>query len=76
MPIGQLLDKASAPAAKQELSLFNVPPTQIAIDKCYTRQFFPRNPLNSAGPIIFELNPGDALIDGTSVHLLCKFKII
>jgi len=70
----QLVDRNSAPAAKAELNLFSVPATQVAIERSYYQEFYPKNPLTTQ-PIRFEIPQNPAFLDVCHHKLFCKFRV-
>jgi len=70
----QLVDRNSAPAAKAELNLFSVPATQVAIERSYFQEFYPKNPI-AVQPIRFEIPQTHAFLDVRHNKLYCKFKV-
>jgi len=74
--MAQLVDRDSIPASKNELMLFSVPPTQIAVQCSYDRVFYPKNLLAGNGAIRFEIPPNPTFLDVSHNSLYCKFKIV
>lgn len=70
-----LVDKLSYEVGKEELSLFSVPPTQVAIVNSYRNVFYPKNKIDRNGPVLFEVPPNPNFIDVSSNTLYVKFKI-
>ncbi len=64
------IDSKSAPAAKKELALFSLPPTQVAILKSYPLYFYPKNPIEIS-PLLFEIpsNPGFLDVPSNSLEI-------
>ncbi len=69
------IDAKSFPVAKQELNLFSIPPTQVAIVHTYPLTFFPKNPLNGNNPILFEIPGSPHFTDVSANRLYFKFRI-
>jgi hypothetical protein len=74
MSTPRLLDKQSAPSAQTELLLFQVPATQVAIQKSSIHVVNPQNTLDNY-PIVLKLPSQPGLIDFARSMLYCKFKI-
>ncbi len=69
------LDNNSSPAGNEELNLFSVPPTQIGINSSYPVVYHPKNPIDSTGPILFEVPPVPHFINVASNTLQLKLRI-
>ncbi len=70
------IDNHSTPAGNEELNLFSVPPTQIGINSTYPVVYYPKNPIDSTGPILFEVPPVPHFINVASNTLQLKLRIL
>lgn len=72
-----LIDPNSCECLKSELELFQVPPTQVAIDKSYYVKYHSLTSLEKGGPIEFRINAGeDVYIDPSNIILYTKNRIL
>ncbi len=71
-----LIDKNSLKVGGGELNLFGLPATQVAIKQTFPCVFYPKNSLESSGPIIFEIPANPNFIDVKSNTLIIKLKIL
>lgn len=72
-----LIDPNSCECLKSELELFQVPPTQVAIEKSYYVKYHPLTSLDKGGPIEFRINAGeDTYIDPSNIILCTKNRIL
>lgn len=70
-----LVDAKSFPVAVEELDLFSVPPTQVAIMGSSELTVFPKNPVESNGPVIFEMPPQPYFTDVGNHKLIMRYKV-
>ena len=72
----EYIHPASIPSTKSELSLFSVPPTQVAIDTTYEVEYNPSASLESSQYHEINIPASDDFTDlsATMVHL--KFKVV
>ena len=70
-----VVDKNSALTGRQELSLFSVPPTQVAVTNSFRNIYYPKNGIG-AGPITFEIPAGPHFLDVFSITLMVRFKVV
>ena len=54
--MSKLLDELSTPSTKTELDLFQIPPTQVAVEDSYWKEIQLAQGINNEGP--YEFYPG------------------
>jgi len=74
--MAKLVDRDSLPAAKNELMLFSVPPTQVAVVHSFEQEFSPKNSLEGQGSVRFEIPANPAFLDVAHNALYCKFRLV
>ena len=73
--MASLIEKSS-PVAKNELNLFSLPPTQVAVLRTYDLTFYPKNPLDPAAPILFDIPPSSDYTDVSNIILILKIRVL
>ncbi|XP_064641994.1 uncharacterized protein F54H12.2-like [Lineus longissimus] len=72
-----LVHENSAPSTKSELDIFQLPPTQIAVDLAQWVEFRPLNTLTDGGPIEFVVKgEPDNYLDLAHTQLYIKLRVI
>ena len=71
-----LIDLQSTLTSCEELNLFGVPPTQVAINSSFWQSTQPKNNLDSRGPWVFETNTGPYYGDFNKNYLYMKIKLV
>ena len=69
------IDSSSAPAAKSELDLFTVPPTQVAVERGFWEEVRPVNTVTNNGPYEFFIDGSQYYLDMASNFVYLKIKI-
>ena len=65
----------SAPSTKDELDLFQLPPTQIAVDDSYWKEVQLTNGVSNEGPYEFHISPNPQMMQLSRNYLLLELKI-
>ena len=73
--MSNLIDSLSPTAIKSELSLFDVPPTQVVVENTSWREIQLRNSCNSRGPYEFHLSPDPQMLNLAKNYLFLELKI-
>lgn len=74
--MSKLLDENSAPCTKNELDLFTVPPTQVAIKKSFWSATQLQNPCTNDGPYEFKLSPDMYILDLSKNFIYFMVRIV
>jgi hypothetical protein len=74
--MSKLIDSKSAPSTKTELDLFQIPPTQIAVEDCFWKEVQLTNGINNEGPYEFHIAPNPQMLQLSKNYLLIEFKIV
>ncbi|MCP4458743.1 MAG: hypothetical protein GY816_12080 [Cytophagales bacterium] len=72
----EIIDGSSVLGSKSELDLFAVPPTQVAIEKGYWVEVFPKNTVTNDGPYEFEINSDPMYLDFSSNMLYMLVRVV
>ena len=72
----EYLHHSSIPATKSELEIFNIPPTQTAIESSYEVDFRPSSTLDSSRTYDFQIPSSEDFTDmsGTMIYIKCRLK--
>lgn len=70
-----LIEQTSAFATKNELNLFSVPPTEVAVKESFWTEIHPLNTITSAGPWEFRLPADVHYIDLSRNYIWMQLKI-
>lgn len=73
--MAQLLDSRSSLASKTELDLFQLPPTQVAIDNGWFQEVHLKNTLTSTGPYEFEITADNAFTDMSRNYIFMVISV-
>lgn len=73
--MAKLIDPASRPSTRAELDLFTLPPTQVAIERSYWREFQTSNPISNSGPYDFFLPSNPQLLDVQKNYVLIELCV-
>ena len=57
------IDQSSSVAIENSLAIFDLPPTQVAINKSQVRELLPLTALNQSGAYVFRLFPDNQFVD-------------
>ena len=76
MPINRLISVESRPAGQSELALFEVPSTEVGIQKSQYLEILPKNTLTNDGPFVFQISPNPQLLQLSKNYLLLEFRIL
>ena len=57
------IDKASPEGVENNLNIFDLPATNIAINKSSMRELLPLSAVNDLGPYVFRLFPDNQFVD-------------
>ena len=57
------IDKASPEGVENNLNIFDLPPTNVAINKSAVRELLPLSAINDLGPYVFRLFPDNQFVD-------------
>ena len=74
--MSKLIDMQSAPSTKNELDLFHVPPTQIAVEDSYWKEVQLTNGVSNEGPYEFHISPNPQMMQLSKNYLLMELKIM
>ena len=74
--MSKLIDTQSLPSTKNELDLFRVPPTQIAVEDCYWKEVQLTNGVSNEGPYEFHIAPTPQMMQLSKNYLLIELKIV
>ena len=69
------IDKASDDGLEGGLSLFDIPPTNVAINKSNIRELLPLSAINQSGPYIFRLFSDNQFCDLNKTFLYLSTSI-
>ena len=70
-----LLDEHSQLSSKSEVQLFDVPPTQVAVQNGYWAEVYPTTTLTTTGPWSFHITPDPFWLDLNRNYLHAVLKI-
>ena len=73
--MAKLIDSMSATGTKSELSLFDMPPTQVVVENCRWKEINLRNACTDTGPYEFHMDPDPQHLHLSKNYLYIKFKI-
>ncbi len=71
-----LVDHNSFASSKSELSLFTVPPTQVAVDRGFWEEIHPTNPVTNDAPYEFRIPPDPNMLHISKNYLNVKLRIV
>ena len=72
----EYIHHSSIPATKSELELFNIPPTQTAIESSYEVQYRPTATLDSTRHYDFIIPPSDDFTDLSASMVYIRAKVL
>ena len=72
----RLINNSSQPASRSELALFDVPVTEVGIQKSQYIEIGPANTLTNNGPYIFRIAQNPQLLQMSKNYLLLEFRIL
>lgn len=73
--MSKLIDKVSVPSTKTELDLFQVPPTQVAVQQSRWKEVHLQNPCTNEGPYTFHISPDPQMMHLAKNYLFMQFRI-
>ena len=73
--MAKLIDSLSSSAVKSQLNLFDLPPTQVAVENTTWREIQLRNACNSQGPYEFHIAPDPQMLNLSRNYLVLEAKI-
>lgn len=74
--MSKLIDSQSAPSTKTELDLFQLPPTQVAVENSFWKEIQLNSGINNEGPYEFHISPEPQMLQLSKNYLLIEFKIV
>ena len=73
--MAQLIDSMSLPGTKSELDLFQIPPTQIAIEKSQWKEIQLQNACTNEGPYEFHISSDPQMLQLSKNYLFMELRI-
>ena len=73
--MSKIIDSLSPPGTKTELNLFDMPPTQVAVENCRWKEINLRNACTNDGPYEFHIGPDPQYLHLAKNYLLIRIKI-
>ena len=70
-----IIDSQSVVGTKTELNLFDMPPTQVAVENCRWKEINLRNACTDTGPYEFHIGPDPQYLHLSKNYLLIQMKI-
>ncbi|MCP4493004.1 MAG: hypothetical protein GY820_37745, partial [Gammaproteobacteria bacterium] len=72
--MSELIDGSSALSSKCELNIFDVPPTQVAVERGFWTEIYPKNTITNDGPFEFQITSDPLYLDlnNNFLHLVVK----
>ena len=74
--MSKLIDGQSAPSTKTELDLFQIPPTQVAVENSFWKEIQLNSGINNEGPYEFHISPEPQMLQLSKNYLLIELKIV
>ena len=74
--MSKLIDKLSLPSTKTELDIFQIPPTQVAVEDSFWKEIQLASGINNDGPYEFHISPNPQMLQLSKNYLLTEFKIV
>lgn len=74
--MSKLIDRVSVPSTKTELDLFQVPPTQVAVEQSRWKEVHLQNPCTNEGPYTFHISPDPQMIHLAKNYLFMQFRVV
>lgn len=73
--MAKLIDSLSVPGSKSEINLFDMPPTQVAVENCRWKEINLRNACTDTGPYEFHIGPDPQYLHLSKNYLFMQIKI-
>lgn len=73
--MGKLIDPKSLPSTRSELSLFDVPTTQVAFESARWLTVQPSNAVNNTGPYIFSITDNRHFLQLSKSYVVLKLRL-
>jgi hypothetical protein len=74
--MAKIIDSLSVPGTKTELNLFDVPPTQVAVENCRWNEINLRNACSHTGPYEFHIGPNPQYLHLAKNYLFIQLRIV
>jgi hypothetical protein len=74
--MSKIIDAMSMPGTKSELNLFEIPPTQIAVESSRWNEINLRNACTNSGPYEFHIAPNPQFLHLAKNYLFIEFRIL
>lgn len=74
--MAKVLDSLSVSGTKSELNLFDIPPTQVAVEKCSWLEVNLRNACTNTGPYEFHIHPNTQFLHLSKNYLFIQLRIV
>jgi len=74
--MAKIIDTMSFPGTKSELDLFNVPPTQVAVENSQWNEINLRNACTNTGPYEFHIGPNPQFLHLAKNYLFIDLRIV
>lgn len=73
--MSKIIDSLSVPGTKTELSLFDIPPTQVAVENTRWNEINLRNACTNTGPYEFHIGPNPQFLHLAKNYLFIQLRI-
>ena len=73
--MAKIIDSMSATGTKSELNLFDMPPTQVAVENYRWKEINLKNSCTNTGPYEFHINPDPQFLQLSKNYLYMELKI-
>ncbi len=74
--MSKIIDAQSIPSTKSELNLFDIPPTQVAVENCRWNEINLRNACTNTGPYEFHIASNPQFLHLAKNYLFIQFRIV